>query len=150
MSELNGEDGFTVVEVVVTLMIMGLFLTFMFQTFFTGQSQQLATIRLSAANDLAQTNLRKITDRLQVSAACDTTNGASNVNDLTQNSSAAGSAITFTPEAILPASLPSSTTQQMKVQYPQGCALVMPAKVISIVSYGSESIMRVSYVTTPL
>ena len=150
MSGIDRGDGFTIVEVIMTLAIMGLFLTFLYQAFLVGQSQQLVTIRLGAANDLAQSNLRKITDRSQISAPCDVSAGPGNVNDLTQNASADGSDITFTPESTLPASLPASTTQQMRVQYPQGCALVMPAKVISIVSYGSETIVRVSYVTTPL
>jgi len=150
MGKNNGGAGFTIVEVIITIAVMSIFLTFLYQAFLVGQSQQLSTIRLGAANDLAQTNLRKITDRSQISAACDTTAGSGNTNNLVLNASAAGSDITFTPESTLPPSLPATTAQQMKVQYPQGCALTMPAKVMSIVTYGQEIIVRVSYVTTPL
>jgi prepilin-type N-terminal cleavage/methylation domain-containing protein len=150
MSNINRGAGFTIVEVIITIAVMSIFLTFLYQAFLVGQSQQLATIRLGAANDLAQTNLRKITDRSQISVTCDATTGPSNTNNLVLNASAAGSDITFTPESTLPPSLPTTTTQQMKVQYPQGCAKTMPAKVMSIVTYGLETIVRVSYVTTPL
>ncbi len=141
---MDRSGGFTVIEVVVTLTIMGLFLALFFQIFSTSQQQELSTLRLAAANDLAQTNLRKITTKNQVlpaSAACDAT------NDLTQNANAVGSDITFTAEATLPSSLPANTQQQMKVQYPQGCDISMPAKIISIVTYNAEEIRRVSYVS---
>lgn len=146
------EKGLTVIEVVVTLTVIGLFVALFFQLFFIGQSQQLATIRLAAANDLAQMNLRKITSRNQITPASASCSAA---NDLTQDANAVGSDITFTAETTLPPSLPQSsqpggTQQSMKVVYPQGCDLSMPAKIISIVTYGSglstEEVRRVSYV----
>ena len=112
MSVINGEDGFTVVEVVTTLAIMGLFIAFMYLTFFTGQSQQLNTVRLAAANDLAQANLRKITDKGQVQSGVTDSNNIDTskcnaLNDVT------GSA-TYVPSpspAANPAGAPDHSTQ---------------------------------------
>lgn len=152
MRALYKKEGFTVIEVLVALTIIGLFITLFFQLFFVGQSQQVSAIRLAAANDLAQINLRKITSRNQItpaSANCDSS------NDLTQNANATGSDITFTAETSLSPSLPPSSQpggvqQAMKVVYPQGCDLTMPAKIMSIVTYGTglnvETVQRVSYV----
>lgn len=151
MRAKDRSNGFTVIEVVVTLTIMGLFLALFFQIFSTSQQQELSTLRLAAANDLAQTNLRKITKKNQISPAAAACSAS---NDLTQDANAAGSDITFTAETTLPPSLPSSTQQQMKVQYPQGCDISMPAKIISIVTYTAgaslEEIRRVSYVSISL
>ncbi len=170
MSVINGEDGFTVVEVVTTLAIMGLLLTFMFQTFFVGQSQQLTTVRLAAANDLAQTNLRKITDKRQLTSGSVDSNSidyaqCNSVNDVTGGSTYTPSPalpanpssapdhsvrLQFTQENPVPPSLsPSDTKQYLYVRYPQGCSIMLPAQVVAVVTYGTEIITRTSYVTTP-
>lgn len=169
MSVINGEDGFTVVEVVTTLAIMGLLLAFMFQTFFVGQSQQLTTVRLAAANDLAQTNLRKITDKRQVksgvldsnsidTAQCNSLNDVTGVSTYTPSPSPAANPssapdhatqLQLTQESIPPSLPPSDTKQYLYVRYPQGCSITMPAQIVAVVTYGSEIITRTSYVTTP-
>ena len=174
MVDNRTDAGFTIVEVVVTLIIMSLFLTLFFQLFFTSESQRVAVMQRAAANDIAQSNLRKITAKSQIStinasAVCDgTTNGSGNKNNgilyksLGANS---GSTIITEPDgdatttewttnnANIPAkeslsktNLPVSTTQTLIVAYPRGCNALMPAKIISIVSYGSESVVHAGYV----
>ena len=173
------DAGFTVVEVVVTLVIISLFLTLFFQLFLVSQSQRVAVIQRAAANDIAQSNLRKITAKTQVvdaspSAACDgTTSGGGNPNNLIFSLSLnvnSGSIIATddstnfpgapawgvdasTPtkpakEPITGTGLPTATTKQtLRVSYPRGCTTLMPAKIISIVTYGSgESVVHAGYV----
>ncbi len=175
MREVRSDAGFTITEVIVALIVMSLFLVLFFQLYATNESQRASVLRRAAANDIAQSNLRKITAKSQIStiassATCDnTTNGASNPNNTILNNSLspnAGSTIiteadgnASTPEwsssasATIPSkeslsntSLPPSTTQTLLVSYPRGCNGLMPAKIISIVTYGSESVVHAGYV----
>lgn len=173
MSVMGEESGFTVVEVVTTLAIMGLLLTFMFQTFFVGQSQQLTTARFAAANDLAQTNLRKITNKTQIKSGIVDSNNIDNANCNSLNDVTGVSTYTPSPAPAtnpigapdhstrlhldngadvdsVSSPLPLDTNQYLYVRYPQGCDIAMPAQIISVVTYGSETITRTSYVTAAL
>ena len=165
MVEDSPEVGFTVVEMVVALAVMSLFLTLFFQLFLTNQSQQLAVSQRTAASNIAKSNLNKITARLLIpgtTTACQS--GGSSVNNTLDNAAAAGSIIATdkasapnnTPqwstaglqaEATSGTSLPSTgVVQELRVKYPQGCAVDMPATIISTVSYGTESIVHATYV----
>jgi prepilin-type N-terminal cleavage/methylation domain-containing protein len=55
------EAGFTITEMVVTLVIITIFMTLFFQLFLTGLSQQTVVTSQAAANDIALSNLSKIT-----------------------------------------------------------------------------------------
>ncbi len=171
------DAGFTIIEVIVTLVIISLFLTLFFQLFLVSQSQRVAVMQRAAANDIAQSNLRKITAKNQVttispSAACDnTTSGSGNKNNgllyagLGANSGSvivtdspapewigstqwnASSSTIPAKEDLTNTNLPASSTYQtLLVSYPRGCTGLMPAKIISIVTYGSESVARAGYV----
>ncbi len=148
------ERGFTVVEMIVTLVVMSLFLTMFFQLFLTGESQRVAVVRRASANDIAMTNLRKISAKSLIpvaTTACDAvTVGGGNPNNLLLNSSAAGSTIAWSvslvAESTTGTSLPSGTTQVLAVIYPRGCSVSMPAKIISRVTYGSETVSRAAFI----
>ncbi len=156
------EAGFTITEMVVTLVIITIFMTLFFQLFLTGLSQQTVVTSQAAANDIALSNLSKITSRglLPGSTAC--TTGAGSVNNLLPNPdgnpSAPGSII-VTNDSSEPSSkywgtavsglqaepltntpLPTDTIQELRVQYPFGCSSSLPVKIISTVIYDSESV----------
>lgn len=156
MANWGKKGGFTIVETIVTLGVMSVFLLLFFQVYFSSESQRIGVIRRAAAEDLAATNLSKFTKiaDLPVSAACDNT--ASSQNNPLANSSANGSdipATTGTPpsgphwvkeqeESPLRA---SDTDQFLKVLYPKGCGSG-PVNIISIVTYGSESVRRAAFI----
>lgn len=173
MSVSRVGTGFTVVEMIVTISVMSIFMLLSFQVYMTNESQRIAVTRHATANDIAGTNLDKISLKSQVQSfasttvtgiTCDnTTNGSGNKNNLTRNSNATGSVLATsatngpetTPawsvsglaaESITGTGLPADTAQTLRVVYPRGCDSNMPVEIISIVSYGSESVRRAHYV----
>jgi len=167
MSHRDGEAGFTIAEMVITLVVLSLFLMLFFQLYILGLSQKNAVILRATANDIALNNLRKITSKDDIPAedACDdTTNDSTNPNNATlnldlNNDGATGSSIigqspgdnnpypdSPTLESLDNTGLPSSTTQTLYVIYPQGCYDQNPAKIISIVTYNSEIVTHATYV----
>lgn len=175
MDKLRVDAGFTITEVIVAIIVMSLFLVLFFQLLFTSESQRLKVTQLAAANDIAHSNLRKITAKSQVAliapgAACDnSTSGSSNPNNgilykgldvnsgsvlitepdgnsLTPEWSAANNTDIPVKEPLVNTSLPTTTVQRLLVSYPRGCNSLMPAKIISIVSYDSESVVHAAYV----
>lgn len=132
---LHQDEGFTIVEVVVTLVVTVMFLTAFFQTFLVMQSQRVNLSRQAKASDIAYSNLRKITTR-PVGLSCDSS------MDLIANASAPGKDLSgyFTPE---PASVTSdlgTITQTMKAYAPAGCSAfdTTPLKIVSTVTYGTS------------
>ncbi len=176
MGHRHTEQGFTIVEVVVTLSILALFLALFFTMYMTSMSQSKSTVTKAAADDIAQTNLRKISSKTTIPSttnACDgTTSGSGNENNATLNTALlpdaatntdpmAGSEVTMvaytaTPpantivaEPLTDTGLPATTTQRLLVMYPRGCYSSMPAKIISIVVYGptdSDQVVHEAYV----
>lgn len=175
MGEHRGDDGFTIVEMIVTLVVMSLFLTMFFQVYSTNESQRLAVARRAAAYDIATSNLSKISSKAgfyAVPYACDSS-ASGNKNNLqikpalvdgggstiatnspggspTWAAAAAtpGATDGIAPESITDTVLPAGTTQELKVLYPQGCFPDKPITIVSIVSYGSgsESVQRAAFV----
>lgn len=167
MGHHRQEEGFTLTEVLVTLSIVALFLALFFQAYMLSEAQKKATMLRASASDIAQSNLRKITKRADVpaSAACDSSGGSGNTNNLIVNPNAPGSTIargtadtpappgeqypwtsSLIPEKLTNTGLPASSVQALMVQYPRGCTASMPAKILSTVNYGSESVVHVAYV----
>lgn len=159
------ENGFTIAEMIVTLVIMGLFLTLFFNTFMSSEYQRVAVSTRATANDISLTNLGKISSKTTITLpACNST--ASSPNNLIANSAATGSYIatddatlnaaptnapTWTAaglkaEVLTDTSLQTGTTQTLKVLYPRGCGSAMPAQIISIVNYKSETVSHATYV----
>lgn len=156
MRHQETEAGFTVAEMIVTLVVLSLFLGFLFQAYVLSFSQKNTTVQRTVANDIAQSNVRKITKRADIPAAgaCDDSLGTGNTNNLQRNQDAPGTVIAsgsswpspMTPELVTNTGLPASTTQSLTVIYPQGCNSLMPAKIISTVTYGSETVIHATYV----
>jgi prepilin-type N-terminal cleavage/methylation domain-containing protein len=66
---LSSNQGFTIVELLVTIVIATLFITGFFQTYLLIESQRLALVRDARANDIAYSNLRKVPSRTTISSA---------------------------------------------------------------------------------
>jgi prepilin-type N-terminal cleavage/methylation domain-containing protein len=151
------ESGFTLVEMIVTLVIMSLFSTLFINMFSAAQLQRVNVVRVSAANDMAVTNLEKFSTRQDIEdisgSACTSS------NDVTQpgnsgliNNVMSGTLLSGwsqeTPEAPLPPS--PSTSQRIYVVYPQGCDADMPIQVKSVVEFnngtGTERVIHSAYV----
>lgn len=135
------EEGFTMVEMIVSVIVIALFMTTFYQIFRVNESQRVLLAQRTAADNIAQTNLNKITSVTGLPAC-----GAS--NDLTVNANSTGSDVTFTAESTSGTSLPSgsATTQSLKVTYPRGCGANMPAKITSTVTFNSESVSHAAFV----
>lgn len=151
------EEGFTVVEMIVTLVIVSLFLGVFFQTFFTSQDQQATVSRMAAATNIVQANLNKITEKNYIpDTTTECLDTPSSPNNPLTNASAQGSIIAtnattgqttptwadagMTSELLDNTNLANDTTvQTLKILYPQGCDDHLPAQVISIVTYITEN-----------
>lgn len=96
----HSSAGFTLVEAIVTLAVLGIFLTGFFQGYVLLESQRVAVARQAIANDTAYSNLRKFTT-LPIGVAC----------------SASGTPLNFTPENVGPG---GAITSQTVTVYPIG------------------------------
>ncbi len=155
MGYREAETGFTIAEMIVTLVVLSLFLAFLFQAYMLSSSQKNSAVFRTVANDIAQSNLRKIIKRADIptTGACDDSLGTGNTNNLLRNVNAPGTVFAsgsswpspLAPESLTGTILPSSTTQSLTVIYPQGCNSLMPAKILSTVTYGSEVVVHATY-----
>lgn len=156
--------GFTIAEMVVTLVVLSLFMTLFFQLFLTGTSQQKSITSQASLNDIALSNLGKVSSRNLIPAsttACQS--GGGSVNNQLDNSLAGGSIIATnatsgvtTPtwstaglaaEPLTGTNLPNTgVVQELRVFYPQGCGSNLPAKIVSTVTYSSESVSHAAFV----
>ena len=141
--------GFTIVEMIVTTVVVSIFVVLLFQGFIAATTQRANVARLAAAHDVATSNLKKVTSKasLPSGAACnDTDHSSANPNNLKYNSGAGGSEVAINAESLSGTNLPSSTVQKMYVVYPQGCTISMPAQLKAVVTFGSETVTHVRYV----
>lgn len=135
------EGGFTIVEMIITLIVMSVFLMFFFQSFLAAQSQHTAVVRLSSANDIAMANLHKFAKKVDLPVVtCDSS------TNLVTNASAPGAPVTFTQESLSSTNLPSTTTQEVRAFYPQGCDPNMPVLLQSKVMFGTETVTHATYI----
>lgn len=67
----NTQQGTTIVEVLATLFVLGIFLTVFFQGYLVLESQRVAVTQQAKANEIAHTHLLKVTTR-PVTLACNT------------------------------------------------------------------------------
>lgn len=70
----NNAQGFTIVETIVTLVIISIFLTGFFQAYMLMTAQRVKVARQAAASDMAYTNLRKVIAR-PAGLTCNATTG---------------------------------------------------------------------------
>lgn len=151
------QQGFTIVEVVVTLVVVSLFLYTFFQSYLTLESQRINVARQAIASDVAYTNLRKVTSRpagLTCNAgAMDLMSGDTSL----ENRGKPGVSL-FDPPYNYPresstdiiGKLGANSQQTLVVYAPNGCTNfdANPIKVISTVTYGTngDKVVHASYV----
>lgn len=143
------ENGFTIVEIVVTLALTSLFLMFFFQMYLATESQRINVARQAQASDIAYSNLRKITAR-PAGITCDAakmdltaTDGATKpgllIGDQTNMSTPSVFGFVAEPEPAIKG-LGGNVEQIMKVYAPRGCDGTAfadnPIKLESTVMYG--------------
>ncbi len=143
--------GFTIVEMIVTIVVVGIFVGLLFQGFIAATSQRVQVVRLSDAHDLATSNLKKYTKKLSLpsTVACNNAvTDSSNPNNYTYNTTAPGSVIGKAQigGSLTGTALPSSTDYYIEVVYPRGCGAQMPALLRSVVKYDAEKVTHVEYV----
>lgn len=139
----NTEGGFSVVELLATIIIGSLFVLAFYQMYVT-TTQSNATAKWHAtANDLAYSNLRKYTGR--PSFTCDNT--STSTTNLITNPNAPGQVLSTSTTAS-PAQLPGPLVETIRIYAPRGCDPAYPAKIDSIVEYGSpvKKIIHSTYV----
>lgn len=151
MNEDKSTEGFTIVEVVVTLAVITLFVTFFFQMYMMMESQRILVIRRAAASDIAYKNLRKFPASPGLATAC-----ASSGMDLTKPNPTGltlgdeSNKTTASPYGFIAedtTSLGTGATQRVAAYAPYGCGSNV-VKIISTITFGAnnETISHVSYI----
>lgn len=146
------QAGFTIIEVLVSLIVLALFVGFFFQMYLAMESQRVLVLRRSVASDIAYKNLRKFPARPGITMQ-DCTN--SNM-DLRTNAISASTGLVLGTQANVTANaygfiaentsqLSTASTQRVVAYAPYGCASTI-IQVVSSVSFGNEEIRHVSYV----
>lgn len=145
--------GFTIVEMLVTVVLSGIFLTFFIQMYRATNAQQQSLIRQSIANDMARSNLAKFPTATSITSAtcaggrintsdcspsgtpqCDSTGTSTNsANNIKVRKDAQGTSINLAAEAN-PGKL-GTVTQSIRAAWPQGCGANVPIKLTSRVEY---------------
>lgn len=147
------EKGFTIIEVVVTLAVVTLFLSFFFQMYLAMESQRISVARQALASDIAYSNLRKFTVRPNIpcdAATMDISGGTAgktggNLGD--EN----GSTYSFVAEPVdALAGLGGNVHQTMRAFAPKGCGAefaTTPLKIEATVTYGTSGgkVVHASY-----
>lgn len=136
---MNGRGaGYTLVEIVITLAVAGLFTMLFIESFQAISSQREATVRYVTSQNIAKTNLDKYRSVSSAGASCQPANLGAEIPLLTNT--------TGNPESV-PTGLYPNFSQSVVMIYRHGCDA--PPTVISTVSYGSsgseEEVRQVSY-----
>lgn len=135
-----GEDetGFTVIEVVVTLVLSMLFLVFFTQMFQAITAQQLSVARQSSANNVAFSNLSKFPTINSISEV-GTAYACGNTNDLSTDPDASGTLILSDSSSFRETNLQNlpEANQVVRAYSPLGCGHNL-VKLVSRVTYGFE------------
>ncbi len=131
------EDGFSAVELLVTLFIAAAFVIAFNQLYLVITQTNAATKLQATASDIAYSNLRKYTTK----PPFDCPN-----NNLTINNLAPGAELSKTTISVLPSPLPVPYIQTVLAFGPRGCADQDPVLIKSIVEYGSP-VKKVEHAT---
>lgn len=165
MKQSSNSSGFTIVEVVTTLAVVALFLTFFFQMYLAMESQRIGVARHALASDLAYSNLRKFSVRpsltvsqteceakMDLTAADIATNPKTGLllGDETNSATPSGYGFLAEPTTITKG-LGGNVTQKVVAFAPKGCSgsnlTNNPLKIESTVSYGlnGDKVVHASY-----
>ncbi len=148
-SSAQEQQGFTIVEVIVTLVVLSLFLTGFFQAYLLLESQRINVVRQAKASDIAYVNLGKYPAK-PANLDC-TTNASGTVLGSTKSGRTTN---TYNFVAETDVSLLGTTNQEVVAYAPNGCDTTTPTafkggmvKIVSTVEYsGNRSVQHVTYV----
>ena len=133
-------NGFTIVEIIVTTVVLSIFLAGFFQAYVLVTTQRVSVARHATASDIAYTNLRKVTAR----PAGLTCNASSGYTLLSSSNGTDDTLKIFRPENDSTLGSPRSQTV---VAYPTaGCSgsnfADNPVKIVSTVIFNGNSLGR--------
>lgn len=153
---MGKQDGFTIVETLVAIIVFAIFFTFLMQGFIAVQTQRVKTMRYQDAQNLAISNLKRYPTRAELPGEIksDTCTSERNLVDLTANANPQGKVIATSTSGVvsttltLPSTtrLPSSATQEIRAFYPQGCGTGKPIQLKAEVKFDSETVTRATYI----
>lgn len=142
------EQGFTAVELLVTIIVTAMFAVSFYQLF-TVVNQSSTTARNRAtASDIAYANLRRYAssgvtpNNWSPPFVCDTASGGANTNDVTINTGAAGSTLSSGSPNPTTVGLPAPVTYSVKALAVFGCSganVNKPIRVESTVTFGPQN-----------
>lgn len=150
-SPTKGTEGFTIVETIVTLVVLSIFLTGFFQAYMLMTTQRVKVARQAAASDMAYTNLRKVLSR-PAGLLCDASSGHTLLSTKPPTNGTNDGPRIYTAEndQIL-----GEAREQTVVAYPTaGCAdfATHPVKIVSTVIFdknkpgGEVKVVHASYI----
>lgn len=137
----KSSDGFTAVELLVTIIVAAMFTITLYQLMISVNNSSTAARNRATASDIAYTNLRKYASSGAVWKDFLTPSSA---NDLSVNSSAAGTTLmsgSLTPSNV---DLPGPVTYSVKALCVFGCSGLnanAPIRIESTVTYGPRNII---------
>lgn len=135
------QSGFTIVELLVTVITAAMFVGMFYQLFVVLVGINSTARNTAQASDLAYSNLRRYPDVASTGLTCNTSTNVSTTVNLIP---ASGS-----PTATVNANYPElgAVIEQVTAQFPYGCSAVYNVvKLVSTVTYGTSS-YKVSYAT---
>lgn len=157
-NNVHNQQGFTIVEMLVTIIVSSMFIILFFQLYLVLESQRIQVARQAKASDVAYSNLRKMTTRpanLTASLCDNNMDTAANPNAAglllgDQTNTTTGSTYGFFAEPTsVTQSLGASTTQELRVFAPYGCANFTnsPLKIVSTVTFGNgDKVTHASFI----
>jgi prepilin-type N-terminal cleavage/methylation domain-containing protein len=125
------EQGFSAVELMVTLVVGATMILAFYQVHVIVSRTDAQARQLSAANNLAYSNLRNYT--VKPSFTCDAT------TDMTAPNNTPTGQTLYTKTSNNFTTLSNPVVETVKVYAPRGCDAGMPAKIESVVEYGNPS-----------
>lgn len=147
-------EGFTVAEVVVTMVILSIFLFSFFQGYLVLESQRVFLSRSARASDIAYSNLRKVPTRpTQITAQVCSDNAAA--MDLTTGSQSSKPGLDITqygyvlePSSSVQGMLGSTATQTLVAYAPYGCSALTtsPLEIAATVTFGTTKVTHATFV----
>lgn len=140
----HSAKGYTIVEVLVTTIIIALFVTGFFQTYLLLESQRVNTLRQAKASDVAYSNLNKYPTKPST-LKCSDANRASGVI-IGDSNSGSPTAYGFVKETEISPLNANSSRQVVTAYAPNGCDIPDNpddfkdgvVKIVSTVTYGSN------------
>jgi len=149
----NNQQGFTIVEMLVTIVVSSLFIILFFQVYLVLESQRVQVARQSKASDVAYSNLQKITTRpagLTCDSSMETGGDGKLLGDQTNTTTSSTYGFFAEPTSVTQ-SLGSNSTQQVRAYTTTGTCTnfaTKPIKIVSTVTFGlgTDKVVHASFI----